>query len=130
MRPSVRKPRWWVLDAIFALMLGLIAFNAWISRAGRGRPWVLLLIVFAGYGVVGLWLAANRSDLSQPGDTARDAQAAPLYAQQARSRPLHTGGADYPSDDRRSRRALPASGTPLLGADPPQEEAAQAQSSK
>lgn len=68
MKLSPQKPKWWVLDLIFAFMLGLLALEAWLSHGETGHEWMLLIIIVVGYGLVALWTHANRTALSQLSD--------------------------------------------------------------
>ena len=64
MSSSSLHPKWWQLYLIFPLLIILFALDSRLRISTRGHQAVQLGIIVLVYGLIHLWLKANRSALS------------------------------------------------------------------
>jgi hypothetical protein len=63
MSPSSLHPKWWQLYLTFPLLIVLFVLDSRIRISNRGHQVVQISIVLIVYGLILLWLKANRSAL-------------------------------------------------------------------
>lgn len=59
------RPRWWQLYLTFPLLIGLFILDARLRISTGGHQAVQIGIILLVYGLIHLWLRANRSALSK-----------------------------------------------------------------
>ena len=59
------RPRWWQLYLTFPLLIGLFVMDARLRISNRGHQAVQIGIILMIYGLIHVWLKANRSALSR-----------------------------------------------------------------
>ena len=59
------RPRWWQLYLTFPLLIGLFVMDARLRISSRGHQAVQIGIILLIYGLIHVWLKANRSALSR-----------------------------------------------------------------
>lgn len=59
------RPRWWQLYLTFPLLIGLFVADARLRISSRGHQTVQIGIILLIYGLIHVWLKANRSALSR-----------------------------------------------------------------
>jgi hypothetical protein len=64
MFPSNIRPKWWQLYLTFPLLIALFVLDTRLKVSVRGHQAVQIGILLLVYGLVHLWLRANRSALS------------------------------------------------------------------
>ena len=63
--PVSLHPKWWQLYLIFPLLLVLFVLDSRLRISTRGHEFVQIGIILLVYGLIHLWLKANRSALSE-----------------------------------------------------------------
>jgi hypothetical protein len=63
MSPSSLHPKWWQLYLTFPLLIGLFVLDSRIRISNRGHQVMQIGIVLFVYGLIHVWLKANRSAL-------------------------------------------------------------------
>jgi hypothetical protein len=73
---QTRKPAWWSLCLLLPLLAALLVLAGWIASSGGWRSALELAAVFAVYGLLFLWMHANRGALARAEweSVARDAK--------------------------------------------------------
>ena len=64
MSPSSLHPKWWKLYLTFPLLIAMFVLDSRLRIPARGHQAVQLGIVLLIYGLIHLWLKANRSALT------------------------------------------------------------------
>jgi hypothetical protein len=64
MSPSTLHPKWWQLYLTFPFLIALFVLDARLKISARGHKFVQIGIVLLVYGLILLWLRANRSALT------------------------------------------------------------------
>ena len=64
MSPSTLHPKWWQLYLTFPFLIALFVLDARLKISARGHKFVQIGIVLLVYGLILLWLRANRSALA------------------------------------------------------------------
>jgi hypothetical protein len=65
MLSKTTHPKWWLLYLTFPLLIGLFVLDARLKISSRGHQAVQVGIILFVYGLIHLWLKANRSALSR-----------------------------------------------------------------
>lgn len=63
MSSSSQRPKWWQLYLTFPLLIGLFILDSRLRLSTRGHEFVQIGIVLLIYGLIHLWIKANRSAL-------------------------------------------------------------------
>ena len=64
MSPSSQHPKWWQLYLTFPLLITMFVLDSRLKISTRGHQAVQIGAVLLIYGLIHLWLKANRSALS------------------------------------------------------------------
>jgi hypothetical protein len=64
MSPSSLHPKWWQLYLTFPLLIALFVLDSRLRVSTRGHEFVQIGIILLIFGLIHLWLRANRSALA------------------------------------------------------------------
>ena len=65
MMKKQQKPAWWLMDGLVLLLIGLLLMVHRLHLATGMETLLQILLILAFYGLVALWLRANRVAISQ-----------------------------------------------------------------